>query len=60
VAGFLAATLFLRSQLSETRQAPGFSYFGAAGAGLVASLAITASTLPVLRRISGPEVARNE
>jgi hypothetical protein len=37
VAGFLAAALFLRSQLSETLQAPGFSYFGAAGAGLVGS-----------------------
>jgi hypothetical protein len=31
-----------------------------AAAGLLASLAITASMLPVLRRITGPEAARNE
>jgi hypothetical protein len=29
-------------------------------AGLVASLGIIASTLPLLQRITGPEVARNE
>jgi hypothetical protein len=28
--------------------------------GLVASLGIIASTLPLLQRITGPEVARNE
>jgi hypothetical protein len=29
-------------------------------AGLLAALAIIASTLPVLRRVTGPETARNE
>jgi hypothetical protein len=29
-------------------------------AGLLASLAVIASTLPLLNRITGPEVARNE
>jgi hypothetical protein len=29
-------------------------------AGLAASLALIASTLPLLRRMTGPEVARNE
>lgn len=29
-------------------------------AGLALSMAITASTLPLLRRITGPEAARNE
>jgi hypothetical protein len=29
-------------------------------AGLVASLGIIASTLPLLQRITGPEVTRNE
>jgi hypothetical protein len=28
--------------------------------GLLASLAIIASTVPLLRRITGPEIARNE
>jgi hypothetical protein len=59
-AGFLAAYLFLRSQLSETLQLPGVAFYGIVAAGLIASLAIIASTLPVLRRISGPESARNE
>ncbi|HEU5005851.1 MAG TPA: FtsX-like permease family protein [Jatrophihabitantaceae bacterium] len=58
--GFLAAYLFLRSQLNETLQAPGSSYYLVVAAGLVASLAIIASMLPVLRRITGPEAARNE
>jgi hypothetical protein len=29
-------------------------------AGLVASLGVIASTLPLLKRITGPETARNE
>lgn len=58
--GFLAAFLFLRSQLSETLQSPGAVFYGIVVAGLVASLAIIASTLPVLRRITGPDTARNE
>jgi hypothetical protein len=59
-AGSLAAYLFLRSQLSETLQSPSPGFYGITLAGLVASLAIIASTLPLLRRITGPETARNE
>ncbi len=59
-AGLLAAHLFLRAQLSETLQAPGLEYYVVIGAGLVASLAVIASTLPLLNRITGPEVARND
>jgi hypothetical protein len=58
--GFLAAGLFLRSQLGETLQWPGVEYYLIVLAGLVASLGIIASTLPLLERITGPEVARNE
>jgi hypothetical protein len=58
--GFLAAELFLRSQLRYTLVSPGVSYVVLVLAGLVLSLAIIASTLPVLRRITGPETARNE
>ena len=58
--GFLAAYLFLRSQLSETLQPPGPAYYAVVAAGLLAALAIIASTLPVLRRVTGPETARNE
>jgi hypothetical protein len=59
-AGFLAAYLFLRAQLSETLQPPGAEYFLVVLAGLVASLGIIASTVPLLERITGPETARNE
>jgi cell division protein FtsX len=58
--GFVAAQLFLTSQLDYNLHAPGVSYYAAVTAGLVASLAIIASTLPLLRRITGPETARNE
>jgi hypothetical protein len=59
-AGLLAAHLFLRAQLHETLQPPGVQYYLIAVAGILASLAITASTLPLLKRITGPDVARNE
>jgi hypothetical protein len=41
-------------------QPPGMQYYLIVLAGLVASLGIIASTLPLLQRITGPEVARNE
>jgi len=58
--GFAAAALFLRSQLDETLRSPGLEYYVIVIAGLVASLGIIASTLPLIERITGPEVARNE
>jgi len=59
-AGLVAAQLFLRAQLAETLQPPRLQYYVVVLTGLLASLAIIASTLPLLRRISGPEAARNE
>jgi FtsX-like permease family protein len=59
-AGLLTAGLFVRSQLSETLHPPGAQYYLIVGAGLVVSLAIIASTLPLLERITGAETARNE
>jgi hypothetical protein len=58
--GFLAAQLFLRSQLDYTLRPPGAAYYLIVVAGLVASIGIIASTMPLLRRITGPETARNE
>jgi hypothetical protein len=58
--GFLAAGLFLRSQLSETLQPPGIQYYVIVVGGLLAALAIIATTLPLLERITGPDTARNE
>ena len=58
--GFVAAHLFLRVQLGYDLQAPGAGYYAGVLGGLVVSLAIIASTMPLLDRITGPETARNE
>ncbi|MEU4676292.1 FtsX-like permease family protein [Micromonospora sp. NPDC023737] len=58
--GFLAAYLFLRAQLDYTLLAPKPSFYLMVAGGLALSLAIVASTLPLLRRITGPETARND
>lgn len=59
-AGLAAAALFLRAQLAETLQPPGATYYALIAAGVVASLAIIASTLPFLDRVTRPENARND
>jgi hypothetical protein len=58
--GLLAAQLFLKAQLQYSLHAPGPEYYLIVLIGLAASLGIIASTLPLLRRITGPETARNE
>ena len=40
--------------------APGTAYYALTTAGIVAALAILVGTFPLLARITGPEVARNE
>ena len=58
--GFLASALFLRSELGESLQPPGDAYYIIVLGGLLASLAVIACTFPLLKRITGPETARNE
>jgi hypothetical protein len=58
--GFLAAALFLQSQMGYALQPPGTAYAIAVVAGLAASLAVVGCTLPLLGRLTGPETARNE
>ncbi|MFC1433936.1 FtsX-like permease family protein [Streptacidiphilus sp. N1-3] len=58
--GFLTAQLFLQAQFGYSLRAPGAEYYLIIGGGLVAALAVIGSTLPLLTRITGPEVARNE
>jgi len=58
--GFLAAQLFLRAQLHYSLRPPGIGYYLVVLAGIGASLGIIAGTLPLLKRITGPETARNE
>jgi hypothetical protein len=58
--GLLGAELFLRSQLSVSLRWPGLTYFIVVLAGIIASLGLIVATFPLIERITGPEVARNE
>jgi hypothetical protein len=58
-AAFAASALFLKSQMRYDLVSPGPAYYALVAAGLVTSLGIIASTLPLLKRITGPEAARN-
>jgi hypothetical protein len=56
---FAASAMFLRSQLHYDLVSPDAAYYALVAGGLAAALGIIASTLPLLRRITGPEAARN-
>jgi hypothetical protein len=58
--GLFGAELFLRSQLSVSLRWPSLLYFIVVLAGIVGSLGLILSTLPLIERITGPEVARSE
>ena len=60
VVGLVSAALYLHSQVGIAFSIPGITYWATVAGGLVASLAIIASTFPLLNRITGPEAARNE
>lgn len=49
-----------RGQRTPQGKVPGPGYFGVVLAGLAVSLGIVALSLPLIRRITGPEVARND
>ncbi len=57
--GFAASAMFAAAQIGPFR-APGIAFYGIAVAGIALSLGIIAATMPLLRRMTGPEVARNE
>jgi hypothetical protein len=59
-AGLLSAHLVLTAQMHYRLASLGPAYYAIVAAGLLVSLGIIASTLPLLRRITGPETARNE
>ena len=60
VVGLVSAALYLHSQVGIAFSIPGITYWATVAGGLAVSLAIIASTFPLLNRITGPEVARNE
>jgi hypothetical protein len=57
--GFAASAMFAAAQIGPFT-APGVAYYIITGAAIAVSLGIIAATMPLLRRITGPEVARNE
>jgi hypothetical protein len=60
VVGLASAALYLHSQVDIAFSIPGIAYWATVLGGLAASLAIIASTFPLLNRMTGPEVARND
>jgi hypothetical protein len=60
VVGLVSAALYLHSQVGIAFRLPGGAYWVTVLAGLAASLAIIGSTFPLLNRMTGPEIARNE
>jgi hypothetical protein len=59
-AGFGAAAEYASVAQHYPMVAPGAAYYLITAGGILAALAIIAATFPLLARITGPEVARNE
>ncbi len=58
--GLFGAELLLQPQLSVSLRWPGMLYCVVVLVGVVGSIGLIAATLPLIERITGPEVARNE
>jgi len=58
--GFGAAAIYASLEMQHAMVAPGTAYYLLAAGGILAALGIIAATFPLLARITGPEVARNE
>jgi FtsX-like permease family protein len=58
--GFAGAAMFATEAQQHPMVAPGAPYYLLTAGGIIVSLGIIAATFPLLARITGPEVARNE
>jgi hypothetical protein len=58
--GFAGAAMYATVSQNRSMVAPGAAYYLLTAGGIITSLAIIAATFPLLTRITGPEVARNE
>ena len=58
--GFAAAAEYASVAQHDAMVAPGAAYYLITAGGILVSLGIIAATFPLLKRITGPEVARNE
>ena len=59
-AGFGGAAMNASLQQNHSIVSPGAAYYLLVGGGILVALGIIAATFPLLARITGPEVARNE
>jgi hypothetical protein len=59
-AGFAGAAMFASEAQQHPMVAPGAAYYLLTAGGIIVSLGIIAATFPLLKRVTGPEVARNE
>jgi hypothetical protein len=58
--GFGAAAMYASLEMQHPMVPPGAAYYLLTAGGIVAALGIIAATFPLLARITGPEVARND
>jgi FtsX-like permease family protein len=58
--GFGATAMYAATEMRRPIAAPGAAYYLLTAGGILAALGIIAATFPLLARMTGPEVARNE
>ena len=58
--GFAASAMYATMQLQHSMVAPDLAYYAITAGGILVSLGIILATMPLLNRITGPDVARNE
>ncbi|HET9970718.1 MAG TPA: ABC transporter permease [Streptosporangiaceae bacterium] len=58
--GFAATAMYATLVMQHPLVAPGTAYYLLTAGGILAALGIIASTFPLLARLTGPDVARNE
>jgi hypothetical protein len=58
--GFVAAALYATEVQKHSMVAPGAEYYLLTAGGIIVCLGIITATFPLLERITGPEVARND
>jgi FtsX-like permease family protein len=58
--GFGAAAMYATTEIQRPLAGPDAGYYVMTAAGIVLALGLIAATFPLLRRITGPDTARNE
>jgi hypothetical protein len=58
--GLLATEIYAQAQIHHSLRMPGTGFYVIAAVGLAAALAVIVATFPMLKRITGLEMARNE